>query len=72
MNQYKFEDYIYPEEINWCEIFDDLEKNDIRPCHITELIGITGSSLQKNRQGSEPRYSVGKAILTLHSRYCTT
>ena len=72
MNQYKFEDYVYPESISWDQIFTDLKQNDVRPCHIAELIDIPGSSLQRIMQGIEPRYSIGVSILKLHSRYCTT
>ena len=69
---YKEEDYVYPEQVSWGQIFDDLKQNDVRPGQIAELIGIPQSSLQRIREGVEPRYSIGESLLQLHSRYCST
>ena len=39
-NIYNEEDYIYPEQVSWSQVFEDLSDNDVRPGQIAELIGI--------------------------------
>ena len=68
----RFEDYIYTEREDWDQIFDDFAINQIGPTKIADLIGIAASSLQRLRDGVEPRHSVGVALLELHSRHCST
>jgi len=69
---YKAEDYVYPEQVSWGQIFSDLKQNDVRPGQIAELIGVPQSSLQRLMGGVEPRHSIGQSLLELHSRYCST
>ena len=68
----RFDDYIYTDREDWDKIFDDLAINQIGPTKIADLIGIAASSLQRLRDGTEPRHSVGVALLELHSRHCST
>lgn len=73
MNQYKYEDYITPPNLNWGEIFNDLERNKVTLSQISDLIGIAKSSIQSLRaRETEPKYSIGVSILEIHSRYCSS
>jgi hypothetical protein len=70
--QYAYEDYLYPRKIPWHSIFLDLQEQGVTPSIICELIGIEWSSLQrlKSSTTTEPRHSLGEALLKLHRRYC--
>jgi len=70
METFKLSEYVYPKKLPWIEIFKDLEKHGANPSTVGELIGVGWSTLQKWRSGTEPKYSVGISILTLHTRYC--
>jgi len=71
-NIYDEDDYVYPEQVSWGQIFDDLKHNDVRPGKIADLIGIPRSSLQRLMAGVEPRHAIGESILELHTRYCSS
>jgi hypothetical protein len=69
---YDEDDYCYPLEVSWSKIFADLKNSNVRTGQIAELIGIPQSSLQRIREGVEPRHSIGQSLIRLHSRYCST
>jgi len=70
MTQFKLSELVYPKKLSWDNIFIDLDKAGVTPSEISELLGVGWSTLQKWRNGTEPKYSVGVSILTIHARYC--
>lgn len=70
MTQYKLSDLEYPKKLDWTLIFDDLVMHGISPYQVAILIGQGWSSVQRWREGTEPKYSIGVSILRVHSKYC--
>lgn len=57
--------------MDWVKIFDDLKQAGRNPKQIAQIIGVPPSSLDRWRYGdAEPKYSIGEALLLLHTRYC--
>lgn len=67
---FKLEEYAYPKILPWDQIFKDLYDAGKTPSDISELIGVKWSTLARWRQGTEPKDSYARAILTIHARYC--
>lgn len=64
-------DYVYPSVLPWQDIFNDLKTAGCPPYRVSELIGYGWSTVQRwVYNGVEPRDSVARAILELHTRYC--
>ena len=70
MIQYKLKEYVYPKKLPWVQIFKDLKESGLTPSKISVLVGVGGSTLQRWTSGTEPKYSIGVSLLTLHTRYC--
>lgn len=70
MTQFKLSDFVYPKKLPWEEIFHDLNRHGVSAYQASILIGENWSSLQRWQRGTEPKYSVGVSILTLHTIHC--
>lgn len=70
MTQFKLSDFCYPKKLPWDEIFHDINRAGISPYQTSILIGESWSSTQRWARGTEPKHSIGIAILEVHSRYC--
>ena len=70
MNQWKLNDYCYPKIVPWNRVLCDLMDSGLTASAICELIDVQWSSLQRWRDGTDPKHSIGNAILRLHKRHC--
>ena len=70
MIQYRLSDLVYPRKMAWDVILSDLNSKGVTPSQVAMLTGAVWSSLQRWRDGTEPRYSMGQSILIIHTRYC--
>jgi len=70
MTPFKLSELVYPRKIPWGSIFSDLYHIGVTPAQMSELLGVGCSTLQKWRNGTEPKHSVGVSILIIHTRYC--
>jgi len=65
------DDYIYARRIDWPVVIADMRDAGLTYLDMTDLLGIPWATFaQYRRHGSEPRHSVGQAILLLHRRTC--
>jgi len=69
MSQYKYSDYVFPKVLPWETILEDLKKTGYNAYQVSILVGAKWSSFQ-NVVNVEPRDSMARAILKIHSRYC--
>ena len=71
MSRYKIQDYCYPRLINWPVVFEDLHNTGLTASAVCTLTDQQWSSMQRWRdKGTDPKHSVGNAILRLHKRHC--
>lgn len=70
MAKFRYEHLVQPRHIDWKQVFRDLESSNCTVSDVAVLIDRQRSSVQRWRDGVEPKHSVGVAILTLHTRYC--
>jgi hypothetical protein len=64
-------DYLIPTIIPWKAVFNDLEQHGCSPGLLHQLLDRPWSSIQRwVYRGVEPKESIGRAILVLHTRYC--
>ena len=61
---------VYPKEIDWAVISDDIKGSGL--CYFRQAIalGKEWSTLQKWRNGAQPRFCDGHALLMLHTKIC--
>jgi len=67
---FKLNEYVYPKVIPWQTIFDDIFAQGCTKEDLCQLLGVPVSSLWRWIQGTEPKESVGRCILIIHTRYC--
>jgi hypothetical protein len=63
-------DYVYPREINWVRIIEDIKKESGTYSIVCKALGTPWSTLQGWRQGAEPGFTAGTGILLVHSHVC--
>lgn len=64
-------EYVYPARINWPDILGDLRDAGYSGYRVAAMMGISWSTVYGwIIENKEPRYSMGEALLTLHTRHC--
>jgi hypothetical protein len=63
-------DYIYPREINWVQVIEDIRNATGSYSIICKKMGTGWSTLQRWRTGSEPRFADGSGLLLIHAQHC--
>jgi len=66
------QDYVYPRQIDFRVIIDDIVKSGFSYFEISRQLGITWGGLSAWRKGAEPRYSMGAGLLMMHAKQCGT
>ena len=61
---------IYPPRIDWRRILDDLRDHGCTGYRVAIALGTEWSTVQRWREGAEPRYGYGRALLRLHAQHC--
>ena len=63
---------IYPPKIDWKLILEDLRDNGCSGYRAGKLIGMSWCAIQnlRDKEGAEPGYGNGRALLRLHARFC--
>ncbi len=64
--------YIYPRRVDFQQLIEDIVGTGMSYFGIARAMGVSWSTLQKWRKGSEPRHSTGSALLGLHRQICGT
>jgi hypothetical protein len=65
----RVEEYIYPRILDWAQIMRDIADH-ISYTQVANILGVGWSTVQRWRTGSEPRHSMGSALLMVHAKYC--
>lgn len=61
---------VYPAEVNWALLIDDITRHGIVPAQQAAMLGKGWSTLQRWLHGSEPRFAHGHQLLALHQKVC--
>ena len=62
--------HIYPARLDWPGIITDIKAAGCTRYRIAAILGVGESTVQGWEQGSDPRHSMGVAILALHEQLC--
>lgn len=61
---------VYPLKIHWPTIIDDMRERGISPYRQAKTISCEWSTFQRWKNGSQPLFANGHALLILHSKIC--
>ena len=64
------EEYVYPRTINWVTIIEDIKDSGISYSSISRIMGVSWSTLQWWRTGTELKHSAGSGLLLVHTKHC--
>lgn len=64
------DDYVFPREINWIQIIEDIKAEYGTYSCIAKALGVEWSTVQGWRQGCEPRFTNGSGLLMIHAKIC--
>ena len=67
---YLEDDYIDPRVINWSRVIQDVTECGTTYWDMCQTLDIPWSTFNRYRHGTEPKHSIGSAILLMHSRIC--
>lgn len=63
-------EYVKTVQLPWVDIINDMLEKGYSLSKIAQLLGIPYTTMQRYPQGTEPKYSIGLSIITLHVRIC--
>lgn len=57
-------------KLPWNDIFTDLEKKGYTDLKMIKALGVPRESYKRWREGTEPKESIARAILSVHATQC--